>query len=544
MDVGHLLAGRYRLLHRLGAGGMSVVWCAHDDVLDRDVAVKVLSADLAANPNLLHQVQIEARSAARLRHPNVVEVYDYGQGTDSEGVATPFVVMELVGGRSLSHLLSGGPLAWRVAALITAQVAAALSAAHSRGIVHRDVKPSNVMVTAEGVKLVDFGISAAVGARDGAGGQLLGTPAYLAPERLDGGPVRPSTDVYALGLLLYTALAGCLPWRAATTTQMLKAHRYQEPADLPAVAGLPSGIVDLCRRCLAKEPAERPTAGDAASILGDAVGLASTALLLAAVGSEAAGVSPSLSTVDQLSPPSTGLTGTPYAPPPPGRASLRVGVAAAGAVAVLASAALAVDLADGPDSDSGRAVTPAAIDPPLTSQQGCTVRYTLREAANGRSSTAVTVVNTGDTTIAKWQLGFTLPAGQRVLHGWNHRWRQQGSTVQASGGRLRPGGSVATGFDASYRIATTLPAQFFVNDTVCLAEFSVATATTMPPPNDRSQGKPTNVDVDPVPPATGRTNKATAASVSAGSNSSSKTKSNKVTANKPTTNKAKKAKKK
>jgi serine/threonine-protein kinase len=544
MDIGHLLAGRYRLLHRLGAGGMSVVWCAHDDVLDREVAVKVLSADLAADPDLLRQVQIEARSAAGLRHPNVVEVYDYGQGTGSEGVATPFVVMELVNGRSLSQLLSGGPLEWRVAALITAQVAAALSAAHSRGIVHRDVKPSNVMVTTEGVKLVDFGISAAVGARDGAGGQLLGTPAYLAPERLDGGPVRPATDVYALGLLLYIALAGCLPWRAATTTQMLKAHRYQEPADLPAVAGLPSDVVDLCRRCLAKEPAERPTAAEAANILGDAAGLPSTALLLATVGSKAAGLSPSLSTVGQPSPPSTRSTGTPYAPPPPRRASLRVGVAAAGAVAVLASVALAVDLAGGPDSDNGPAVTPAAIDPPLMPRQGCTVRYALRGAANGRSSTAVTVVNTGDTTLTNWQLGFTLPAGQRVLNGWNNRWRQQGSKVQASGGRLRPGAAVATGFDASYRIATTLPAQFVVNDTVCLAEFSVAAARTAPSPNDRSQGKPTNVDVDPLPPATSSRNKATAASVSAGSKSNGKTKNNKVPAKKPKTNKAKKSKKK
>ena len=543
MDIGHLLAGRYRLLHRLGAGGMSVVWCAHDDVLDRDVAVKVLSAELAADPDLLHQVQMEARSAAGLRHPNVVEVYDYGQSTDSEGVATPFVVMELVDGRSLSQLLSGGPVAWRVAALITAQVAAALSAAHGRGIVHRDVKPSNVMVTTEGVKLVDFGISAAIGAHDGAGGQLLGTPAYLAPERLDGGPVRPATDVYALGLLLYVALAGHLPWRAATTTQMLKAHRYQEPADLPAAAGLPSEVVDLCRRCLAKEPAERPTAVEAANILRDAVGLPSTALLLAAVGSEAAGVSPSLSTVGQLSPPSTRSTGTPYAPPPPRRASRRVGVAAAGAVAVLASVALAVDLADGPGSDSGRAVTPAAIDPAPLPRHGCTVRYTLREAVNGRSSTAVTVANTGDTTLTKWQLGFTLPAGQRVLHGWNSRWRQQGSTVQASGGKLRSGGSVATGFDASYRNATTLPAQFLVNGTVCRAEFSVAAAMTAPSPSDRSQGKPTNVDVNPRPRGSRPTKEATAASDSARNNSDSKTK-NKVTANKPKTKKAKKAKKK
>jgi serine/threonine-protein kinase len=438
-------------------------------------------------------------------------------------------------------------LAWRVAALITAQVAAALSAAHGRGIVHRDVKPSNVMVTTEGVKLVDFGISAAVGAHDGADGQLLGTPAYLAPERLDGGPVRPATDVYALGLLLYVALAGYLPWRAATTTQMLKAHRYQEPADLPDVAGLPSEVVDLCRRCLTKEPAQRPTAVQAATILGDAAGLPSTALLLAAAGSAAAAVSPSLSTVSQLSPPSTASTGTPYAPPLRRRASRRVGVAAAGAVAVLAAVALAADLAGGPDDGGGQAVMPAAIDPPIMPRQGCTVRYTLREAADGRSSTAVTVVNTGDTTLTTWQLGFTLPAGQRVLHGWNSRWRQQGSTVQASGGQLRPGGSVATGFDASYRTATTLPARFVVNDTVCHAQFSAAPATTAPSPNDRGQGRPTNVDVAPRPPAAGSPDKAAPASASSGKTSNSTSRSDKAMAKKAKkakTNKAKNAKKK
>ena len=118
--------------------------------------------------------------------------------------------------------------------LIGAQVAAALAAAHARGIVHRDVKPSNVMVTTDGVKLVDFGISATVGEADGIGGEVFGTPAYLAPERLGGGIVRPATDVYALGLLLYLALAGHLPWQASTTTQMLTAHRYLDPAGAAA----------------------------------------------------------------------------------------------------------------------------------------------------------------------------------------------------------------------------------------------------------------------------------------------------------------------
>src|SRR6185503_6862615 len=181
---------------------MSVVWRADDDVLGREVAVKVLSAVLAGDPRQRRLIRDEARAAARLRHANVVAVYDYGEFTDAGGMLS-FVVMELADGRTLADMLTGGRLPWKVATLVGAQVAAALAAAHADGIVHRDVKPANVMVTSAGVKLLDFGISAAVGALDGADGQLLGTPAYLAPERIEGSPVRPATDVYALGLLMY-----------------------------------------------------------------------------------------------------------------------------------------------------------------------------------------------------------------------------------------------------------------------------------------------------------------------------------------------------
>jgi hypothetical protein len=284
MDVGHTIAGRYRLLERLGAGGMSVVWRAADAVLGREVAVKVLSAGVAADPGLLHQLYAEARAAAGLRHANVVEVYDYGEAS-----GLPYVVMELVAGRPVNALLSAGPLPWRVAVLIAAQVAAALAAAHARGVVHRDVKPANVMVTANGVKLVDFGISAAAGDRDSDPGLVLGTPAYLAPERLAGGLVRPATDVYALGLLLYMMVAGRLPWRASTTTQMLRAHWYQEPAPLPFVAGLPPEVVSLCRSCLTKTPEDRPSAETVAHALSGIAGLPVASPLSALFGETAAG---------------------------------------------------------------------------------------------------------------------------------------------------------------------------------------------------------------------------------------------------------------
>jgi hypothetical protein len=278
VECGQLIAGRYRLRERLGQGGMSVVWRADDDVLGREVAVKVLSAALAGDPGQRRQIRDEARAAARLRHTNVVAVYDYGEFTDA-GRTLSYVVMELVDGRTLADMLTGGRLPWKVATLVGAQVAAALAAAHADGIVHRDVKPANVMVTSSGVKLVDFGISAAVGAVDGQDGQVLGTPAYLAPERIEGGPVRPATDVYALGLLMYLALAGQMPWEASTVTQMVKAHIYAKPAPLPAIAGLPPAVARLTARCLAKRPADRPSAIEVAEVLGEVAGLPSSALM-------------------------------------------------------------------------------------------------------------------------------------------------------------------------------------------------------------------------------------------------------------------------
>lgn len=278
MENGHLIAGRYRLRERLGQGGMSIVWRAEDHVLDREVAVKILAAAFADDAGLQRHIHREARAAARLRHTNVVAVYDYGEFSH-DGRTFSFVVMELVDGRSLADMLTGGRLPWKVATLVGAQVAAALAAAHAEGIVHRDVKPANVMVTASGVKLVDFGISAAVGALDDRGAQVLGTPAYLAPERIEGGPVRPATDVYALGLLLYVTLSGKMPWEATTVTQMVKAHVYAKPAPLPAIAGIPPEVPRLVTRCLAKQAADRPSSIEVAEILGDLAGLPSSTLL-------------------------------------------------------------------------------------------------------------------------------------------------------------------------------------------------------------------------------------------------------------------------
>jgi serine/threonine-protein kinase len=454
VESGRVIADRYRLLDRLGAGGMSVVWRAHDEVLDREVAVKVLSPELAADPALSARIQVEARAAARLHHPNVVEVHDYGETEQS----LPYVVMELVHGRSLAELLTAGALPWRVAVLVCAQIAAALAAAHARGIVHRDIKPSNVMVTSDGVKLVDFGISATVGEADGVGGEVLGTPAYLAPERLSGGQVRPATDVYALGLMLYLTLCGRLPWEASTTTQMLTAHRYLDPARLPSVHGLPPEVAALCRRCLAKNPADRPDAAEAASVLADAAGLVSPPPLLPTAGEEPA-----------PAPPTTALIRT----RPRGRV-----LAAAGA-AVLVLVAMAAWFG----SRSGSPAVQAMAEPPATQAPAtqtpaalrCTVRYAIRNALNGRFSTAVTILNTGSVPAPNWQLTFTLPDGQKLVRGTG--WRQDSQSLRVTGAGLAAGASASTAFDATYRGATTLPSQFRLNDTVCAAQLSVAGRT-------------------------------------------------------------------
>ncbi|MBG0567858.1 serine/threonine-protein kinase [Actinoplanes aureus] len=269
------IAGRYRLVEKLGTGGMSVVWRGYDEILGRDVAVKVLSPRLAEDRTFRDRLRQEALAAARLCHPHITGIFDFGEAPISDRLTVPYVVMELNDGESVAARIGRqGSLDWREAVMVTAEVASALATAHARGVVHRDVTPANVMLTGAGAKVVDFGISAAVGQRDAApDGSLLGTPAYLAPERLGGASVSPATDVYALGLLLYRALTGRLPWPAGNTAEALRAHLYADPEPIPDLPGMPSGVADLCLRCLAKAPRDRPGAAEIARVLSATVGL-------------------------------------------------------------------------------------------------------------------------------------------------------------------------------------------------------------------------------------------------------------------------------
>ncbi|MFC8849845.1 MULTISPECIES: serine/threonine-protein kinase [unclassified Micromonospora] len=282
------LHDRYVLRERIGLGGMSEVWRADDDVLHRPVAVKALAAQLAADPHLRATIQREARAAARLTHPHVTQVYDYGEAALGRRTVVPYLVMELVEGRSLADRLTSGPLPWPEAVPLAGQVAGALAAAHRIGVVHRDIKPGNIMLTESGAKVLDFGIAALAGPyeprpgplrpRPGpheprprpAGEPMMGTPAYFAPERFSPGLPNPASDVYALGALLYRALAGRAPLPVQTWEDALAAHAAHRQAPPLRVPGLPPDIAALTLACLNADPARRPTAAQLARRLGSA----------------------------------------------------------------------------------------------------------------------------------------------------------------------------------------------------------------------------------------------------------------------------------
>lgn len=257
---GDLLARRYRLIDRIGSGGMSVVWRARDELLDRLVAVKWLDAQLGGDELYRDLVRREAWATARIKHPAVAAVYDYGEVFGRDGRVRAFVVMEMLDGEPLAARLRLGPLPWREAAAICADIADALATAHEHGVVHRDLTPENVMLTSAGVRVCDFGIAAPVGEPDDdATGSTFGTPTYVAPERLDGRPAQTATDVYGIGVLLHESLTGKPPfpqdaWDDTAARWPRIAPRFRD------VPGLPAAIARLCRRCLAYEPVERPSA--------------------------------------------------------------------------------------------------------------------------------------------------------------------------------------------------------------------------------------------------------------------------------------------
>jgi eukaryotic-like serine/threonine-protein kinase len=307
------LGGRYVLSAQIGAGGMSQVWRAVDEVLGRPVAVKVLDTSLGTDPAMRAALRREALAAARITHPHITRVFDFGEATavrdavgdagkavgdavadagtavgdavadiaaaagasdDAAGDAepaeqvTPYLVMELLEGEDLARQLRAGAMHWRMASRVGAQVAGAVAAAHRLGVVHRDIKPANVVLTPAGAKVVDFGIAALCGAgQRGQGDLRAGTPAFLAPELFGGAAATPASDVYGLGALLHAMLTGHAPIAAATWAQAVQAHETTIIGQELAIVGLPAPVRYLCLRCLARNPHSRPAAHEVAALL-------------------------------------------------------------------------------------------------------------------------------------------------------------------------------------------------------------------------------------------------------------------------------------
>ena len=251
------IGGRYRLERRLGTGGMGQVWLAHDTQLDRQVALKLLGAD--ADPQRFER---EAQAIASLSHPNICRLFDYGTADGRR-----YMVFEhLPGGTLEDRLAPGKPLDDAESQRIAAGVAAGLAHAHDRGLIHRDLKPTNIVFDEEGrAKVTDFGIARVTGADTLTDpGTLMGTAAYMSPEQAQGADVTPATDVYSFGVILYRMLTGRLPFESSSAVEVLRRQLQEAPPPLSAVRpDVPAALAVVAESSLAKDPAARPADGGA-----------------------------------------------------------------------------------------------------------------------------------------------------------------------------------------------------------------------------------------------------------------------------------------
>jgi eukaryotic-like serine/threonine-protein kinase len=386
-----ILGGRYRLLEPLGQGGLATVHLARDEQLHRNVAVKVLGPEYAADASSAVRFREEARRAASLAHPNIVPVFDFGteDGTD-------FIVMQLVEGRDLERVLrQGGPLPPAEALRITGTVTDALHAAHERGIVHGDIKPGNILLTVTGdVQVVDFGIARTVrGATTTAPGVLLGSVHYVSPEQVNGGEAGPASDIYALGLVLWEMLTGRRPYERPTPVATALARLE---ADLPPpssiVAGLPAHVDRLVARAVERDPGARfPSAAAFGAMIREVA--AALPHSPAPVGTEVAGRPPPVPVRGHAAAPLPGTTVAGPLPGPPARrrgglrdADTRTWVAPAAGGAAVPAGRAATRPAAGPapvDASAGEPID--ATRPPPGSPAGGTARAHPPATARSRS---------------------------------------------------------------------------------------------------------------------------------------------------------------
>src|ERR1700712_3475133 len=247
--------GRYRIVRKLGAGGMADVYLAEDQELGRRVAIKILNERHANDDQFVERFRREAKNAAALSHPNIVSIYDRGE---AEG--TYYIAMEYLDGRSLKELIiSRGPAPLNVSVEDARQILSALRFAHRHGIVHRDIKPHNVLVDAEGrVKVTDFGIARAGASQMTEAGSIVGTAQYLSPEQARGAPVDPRSDLYSLGIVLYEMLTGNVPFTGDTPVEIAMKHLSQIP-EPPSKQrpDVPHDLDAVVMRALSKEPDQR-----------------------------------------------------------------------------------------------------------------------------------------------------------------------------------------------------------------------------------------------------------------------------------------------
>jgi tRNA A-37 threonylcarbamoyl transferase component Bud32 len=456
---GHRLAGRYRLESRIGGGGMADVWSAHDERLDRSVAVKILRADRIEDPQVRRRFAHEGRAAARLSHPNVVSVYDVGE---ESGAA--FLVMELIAGETLADRIGRGRLDPLEVRRIGLDLLAGLGAVHAAGILHRDIKPGNVLLAGDGAKLADFGIAKSNVRNDvdaTATSLVIGTPGYLPPERAAGGPATPASDVWSVGVLLYEALTGVRPFRGPTPLAVALAARHGEFAPVDQYRpGVDRALVQAIERSLAPEPAAR-FAGAAA--MADAIRRGGPAR--GGPGNPAAGADrgrPAFAPVAPTPPDPAGPLGPSPGPVTPtriapttaepaarrSRGSRRRVLAVGGGVAVVAAAALAVWAVA--DRGGGSGARPPATTVPHAAVVNPTVPPTFAPTTGASPATTRTTPTT-----APGHRGHTPGPGKSGRHPVGHGPGKNTPPTASSATTAPPASSATTGPPAS--TATTGP---------------------------------------------------------------------------------------
>ncbi|MBV9446918.1 MAG: serine/threonine protein kinase [Streptosporangiaceae bacterium] len=460
---GFLIRGRYRLDSRIAAGGVGQVWRATDLVLQRPVAVKLLRSAYADHPETLIRFRTEARLAGSLTHPCVAQVYDYGESVG------PYLVMEFVDGPSLAGILDNGPLDPVRTADIIAQAAAGLEAAHRAGLVHRDVKPENLLLgPGNQVKITDFGIAHATGSAPLTGsGIVMGTTPYLAPERAIGAPGTPASDLYSLGIVGYECLTGMLPFDG-TRTEIMAGHLHRQLPPLPDDA--PTGLTDLVRFMTAKEPARRPPS---AAAVAEYAGQIRDAMAAGDRDAMAVGRPPRLPATMAASSDGMAVSSVGYPHVKKFRPRKRLGIAAA-AVATAAAAGLAgwLGLLSAPGSHSGALAAPVRSGPTAGSPTSKSVEVNAAELIGQPLNTVLAQLRAlGLVPLLEWTRS-SLPEGT--------------VTEVIPNGSVTPGSTIMV--KATYRYSVP-PSSGSLPGTVVARTTSPKTGR--PSPSPRGSGSPT-----------------------------------------------------